>query len=444
MCSNKVEGIDFLSPPGNLLCVDFGCEKELQIVLEPECAAIYCQNMKKTHRASYSDDLSENQACYMIVDIGGGTVDTAIHQVSHQNFLDSVTPPIGNDFGGCRVNEKFLSFLSEIVKDENFEKFKAEKEAAAIGVISKIIYEEFEDMKITFGTKSYRGYKSTDNYIYIELDYKFIQFYGPERIKNGIKKLNDKRLYLSDNVITMSYSYLLDFIEDILNGIWNCVKKAIEQANCQIDTVYLVGGFGGSRLISEILKERVKESFPLMKSTKFVVPLKHDLAVSQGAVLYARDPSKIRSRVMNAHYGISMCIPFNPSEHNEHYKTTDEDGEELCDFVFYVLALKRQKVSLNEVFTVNIIPATSSQTCNNVAFYRTTRNDAYYTHDKNGKLVVERLGFLKIEFPAISMQTLKRKERKAKVEVTFSGTKIKAKGTFLPTGQDTKVELNCL
>lgn len=402
--------------------------------------------MPDSSKASYSDEphpLSNTGTRYMVADIGGGTVDISILEVSSDNYIDSVIPPTGNEFGGCKVNEKFSSFLSTvIVKDKNFTKFK-EKVKSASGILSEMIYDGFEDEKISFGSDGYK--KSPDELIHVRIGSKFVKCYKEKNIEDAIKKLNDERVtFLDSDTIRIKFSYLVDLIKDILEGIWKCAKHAIERANCQLDTIYLVGGFGGSRLIYEMFKERVKESFPLMDSLKFVVPSKHDLAVSQGAIHYALDPSKIRSRVMDAHYGISLRIPFNSSKHDKDYRTTNEDNEVVCQHVFCVYVLKGQAVCSNEVFTSNFIPSTSSQTSHEVEIYKTTRDDAHYVRDKEGKLIVEKVGDLITEIPESSRQMLPRKERTTEVEMIFSDTTIKAKGTYIPTQEETKVQLKCL
>ena len=441
MYSKKVEGIDYLSPPGQLSCATFGKEKKVQVALEPECAAYFCQSMPSSSKASYSGPSSNTGTCYMVADIGGGTVDISIHQVSSDNYINSKIPPMGSDFGGCKVNEKFSSFLSTVVvKDINFVKLK-EKTKSAGGILSEMIYESFEEAKHNFGNVGYK--KSPEKSFYVRIGSSFIECYTKENIEDAIQKLNDQRVAFiaRTNAIKMSYSYLTDLIKDILEGIWKCIKHAIEQANCEIDTIYLVGGFGGSRLIYEMVKEKVEESFPIMKP---VVPSKHDLAVSQGAVLYALDPSKIRSRVMSAHYGISLRIPFKSSIHDKHYKKIGEDNEVLCQSVFCVYVLKGQAVHNNEVFVSTFFPSSSSQTSHIVEVYKTTRDDAHYVHDKKGKLIVEKVGELIIEIPESSRQMYPRKERISELEMIFSDTTIKATGTYTLTGKKKEVQLKCL
>ena len=443
MCSNKVEGINSLTPPGQ--AIDMTCDntKPVRIVLEPECAGIFCQNMVHDMKASYSDDPgSQGIDRYMVVDIGGGTVDISVHQVGSKGKIDSVTPPIGNEFGGTKINEKFANLLSDIVKDEEFKLFKRRKPAAK-GALSDMIYSKFEKEKRRFGDEGYDA--SSKSKIILPLNIKFLKFYTEDKIESGIAALGDARITFSEDgdAIAIEYSYLIECIQEILEGIWKCMKDAIEQAESQIETIYLVGGFGGSRLIVEMLKENFTTSFPKLKPPCFVVPLKHDLAVSEGAVLYARNPSKIRSRVSDAHYGISTSIPFNPSKHDEYY-AHHNDGEKICAPVFLYFVSKGQVVHDNEVFKVNAYPYSSHQNTVSLEFYSTTRDDVQYTYDKTKKLNVELVGSINVTIPESSRQKLSRKKREIKIEMVFSDTEIKAKGTYLPTGKEVTIELDFL
>lgn len=388
-----------------------------------------------------SQNHDQGTSRYMVIDIGGGTVDISIHQFGSDDRIDSVTPPIGNEFGGTEINKKFAKLLSSIVKDDDFTSFKKRK-ATAKGALSDMIYSTFEDEKRRFGALGYK--KDEVEKIFMPLHIRFLRFYPESTISNGIAALNDNRIvFTNGDTIEIEFSYFLELIEDILKGIWECTATAIRQANCQIDTIYLVGGFGGTRLIFEMLKEKFAESFPRLKPPCFMVPLKHDLAVSEGAVLYARNPSKIRSRVSDAHYGIGCNIPFNPSKHKPHYMTTDEDKKKMCHSVFLLFVEKGQIISECDIFTEVLIPQTSSQRTVKFNFY-STRDNCHYILNEAGHRNVQLLGTINISIPESSMQALPRKKRETKVEMIFFDTEIQAKGTYLPTGKEIEIELDFL
>ena len=93
---------------------------KLSLALEPECAAIYCQSLSKQLVAPYCQAEKPYQSnCYLVVYIGGGTVDISAHRVSStpDRHIQVVHPPTGNNCGGSRVNKEFETFLGELVNE---------------------------------------------------------------------------------------------------------------------------------------------------------------------------------------------------------------------------------------------------------------------------------------------------------------------------------------
>ena len=106
---------------------------KLSLALEPDCAAVFCQHMAGHHYTLSSSTLSSSTSSlstpstpspstYLVVDIGGGTVDITAHRLttSPQQHIDVVILPKGNDYGGSRVNQKFCVFLENLVRDKGF------------------------------------------------------------------------------------------------------------------------------------------------------------------------------------------------------------------------------------------------------------------------------------------------------------------------------------
>ena len=99
---------------------------KLVLALEPECAALYCQQLTNNKVAAHCrprpvDCSTSNH--YMVLDIGGGTVDVAVYNRKSEDISDSVLPPTGNDWGGIKVNEEYSKLLQIIVNDPQFIRF---------------------------------------------------------------------------------------------------------------------------------------------------------------------------------------------------------------------------------------------------------------------------------------------------------------------------------
>ena len=118
---------------------------KLTIALEPECAAISCHK-----------DRAHGDHRYMLVDIGGGTVDIVCHRMSAKGYIEELCHPIGNNFGGTVVNETFQHFLEKFVRDPGLKRYlddgtpdqKAENKAN----LRELLYTTFEREKTNFDT----------------------------------------------------------------------------------------------------------------------------------------------------------------------------------------------------------------------------------------------------------------------------------------------------
>ena len=184
MLADNMTLMDFTPVTQELKKVDMNeYYHKLILALEPECAALYCQKIPKDMIAPYSKlGRHESSDCFMLVDVGGGTVDIAVCYSQSEDIFESVLPPTGNDWGGTKVNEEYSKLLQKIVGDPQFKRF-CESGAEHQVVITSHIYHEFEKHKRLFCNK--KGGKK----MAIRFDSKIINFYGPERIKEGVAAL---------------------------------------------------------------------------------------------------------------------------------------------------------------------------------------------------------------------------------------------------------------
>ncbi|XP_019858082.1 PREDICTED: uncharacterized protein LOC109586343 [Amphimedon queenslandica] len=259
--TSDAPGITRFTPFGSPLpCPEEVNPEKLSLALEPEVAAIYAQ-----HKSEVSGKPPQR---YMVVDIGGGTVDITVHDKSNGR-ISEVLPPMGNTWGGTTINEALSELLQEIINDKGFHILLKSDPISAKTTLYGLFYEKFEEQKIIFG--------------------------------NAIEGYN-----LFEEVPT---------IDKILECI---VRAAIDELTDHIDTVYLVGGFGGCRFVSQKIEEAMAQHHGMLYDN-IVCPVQPDLAVVSGAVMWRKDPSIIQSRVADATYGINVGPVFNPEIHDEHY-----------------------------------------------------------------------------------------------------------------------------
>ena len=111
----------------------------LSLVLEPEAAGLFCQNMGEFHKPHRH---------FTVLDIGGGTVDNTLDHIDYDGHVCVIDKARGNDWGGTRVNEEFSKFLENIVHDPGFKRFLSvadpQKQYQHKADLNKLIYYEFE------------------------------------------------------------------------------------------------------------------------------------------------------------------------------------------------------------------------------------------------------------------------------------------------------------
>ena len=237
-----------------------------------------------------------------------------------------------------------------------------------------------------------------------------------------------------DDSISINYDIVREKIfQFTIDGIIECVRAAFDQLRgSKVDTVYLVGGFGGCKFVSQKIEEAIIGQYG---NIPIVCPEQPDLAVVIGAVMWRRDPNIIQSRVADATYGISGAIVFKPAIHDEHYQFLDEDGTPRCRNVFEVFVLKGEVIK-DEVYKATHIPYSqkNTQSCNPI--YCTTDDGVQYIEDKKGKLTVRKIGELVLDTP--NPDNTPNNERKIDIFMDFSGTEIQARAQYHVTGGEVK------
>ncbi|XP_011408982.1 PREDICTED: heat shock 70 kDa protein 12B-like [Amphimedon queenslandica] len=364
----------------------------------------------------------------MVVDIGGGTVDITVHDKSNGR-ISVVLPPMGNTWGGITVNEAFSELLEEAVDDKGFTILSKSNDSNPIfakATLNRIFYEKFEEQKKIFGNAT-PGLSR----VRFSMPKAFTKQYD-----NDIPKKSRKIHYDPENEsLTIGYDLLEEVFQFTINKILECVRTALDEVKSDgIDTVYLVGGFGGCKFVSERIKVAIAEHCGILYDN-IECPVQPDLAVVVGAVMWRKDLNIIQSRVADATYGVGCAPEFDPSIHDEHYKFVDEDGVLRCNNVFEVFVLKGEEIK-DEVYKTTLIPASQSSTQTSIPIYCTTDDGVQYTRDKKGKPTVREIGQLILDIP--NPENLPRKERGFDVFMDFSGTEIQARAQYRITGEEVK------
>ncbi|XP_019861153.1 PREDICTED: heat shock 70 kDa protein 12B-like [Amphimedon queenslandica] len=393
--------------------------QKLSLALEPEVAAIAAQHQSEVK------GLPPQR--YMVVDIGGGTVDITVHDKSNGR-ISVVLPPMGNTWGGTTINEALSEKLQEAVNDKDFKVLLESDPISAKATLNRIFYEKFEEQKKIFGNVT-QGLRR----VALSLPRAFTRHYG-NNIPQKPKKMNMH--YNPENEsLTIGYDLLEEVFQSTINKILVCVRAAFDEIKpIGVDTVYLVGGFGGCKFVSQKIQGSIAQHRNMLYDN-IVCPVQPDLAVVSGAVMWRKDPNIIQSRVADATYGVAVAPVFNPSKHDKHYKFVDEDGVVRCDCAFEVFVLKGEEIK-DEVHKATFIPLQRKKTQAHIPIYCTIDDGVQYVIDKEGKPTVREIGKLVLDIP--NPDNVPNKERKYDVSMDFSGTEIQARAQYSITGEEVK------
>lgn len=124
---------------------------------EFECAVVYCQSLKKAKLVDHVPTGHQTKG-YMLVDIGGGTVDISAFQNVHtenDNCIVELTySPGGGPFGGSTVSDRFIDFIDkEVVCDSEFRSYLTTNDPQHCACLANLKNKAFESEKITFGKR---------------------------------------------------------------------------------------------------------------------------------------------------------------------------------------------------------------------------------------------------------------------------------------------------
>ena len=427
--------------------------EKLSLALEPEAAAIYCQNLRAEQVASYCRSVQPfTSTSYIVVDIGGGTVDISAHRLSSSPdiHVEVILPPAGNDCGGSMVNKKFAEFLEELVDDKGFTQYVDTGDETLNTThkarLNELVNDTFEQQKRIFGEKGGEGSKLS-----IRLPYTFREVYQ-SKLTEGIRKLNDPRIQLSGIDLRIAYPKMKEFFQPAVEGLLQCMTETLLSLDEEIETIYIVGGFGGCQYIYNAITNEFGDNY------KYITPAEHDFAVVRGAVLFRQIPNTVRARRADATYGVRVNIPFEEGKHEPNYKWLNEKGEYQCENIFSTFVERGDIVPTSEVLVKDYVPARPSQERMHIDIYSSSENDVWYTTgrrpygmDSDDLTDVRKIGELMVPFPKESYEEGAQgvseplnSQRKVEVTFDFSHTEIQVKGCDKLSNTEVKVVLDFL
>ena len=418
--------------PNKILDKDSTQPEKLSLAHEPESAALYCLD-EAEKEARQSGSTFQPPKCYMVLDIGGGTVDISIHKVEPSGGVRVLIAPSGNDWGGTKINQKFKQFLGRLVDDENFSRYSfgtntranPKRSSKHSADLDDLINGNFEQQKRLYGNNILPS-----DEIVITLPFSFINVYGDD-LQRAVTQSNNTDIDFSEDELVLPTSVVQSFFEDAVSEIKGCMMKSLEMipTGDKVDAVFFVGGFGGCRYLYNKLERAIKEDYN--PSCMTYRPDDHETAVVSGAALFRQNPEVISCRVTDATYGTSCSMRFKPY-HNPAYKFYDDDRDERCNHLFAPFTLRGDVVSTSKVLVRTFIPISHYQSSMTFTIYSSRDKSIPYVVSERGKALenIKEIGELTVRMPDMSGD----KNRKVKLFFDFSHTEIQIEAYDLTSG----------
>jgi molecular chaperone DnaK (HSP70) len=215
--------------------------ERLLLVLEPEAAAVHCQQvMMRRNEAAL-----ESGKVLMVVDAGGGTVDITVHEVRLGEGLDEVVPCGGGLHGSKYVDRNFREFLARKLCAEAIDELETQWPME----YAKLMSQTWESIKCGYdATPTWRSSIEMPRHLEKILESSFPEVL--DRLAN---------LQGGDNtVIRLTHDDMETIFKSVVDQLIGKVRNqftALEDRRC--DILFLVGGFAES----PVLKQRIQSEF---------------------------------------------------------------------------------------------------------------------------------------------------------------------------------------
>lgn len=387
----------------------FDEEDNFQLVLEPEAAAVYCQQL-----AQPKLDVGTT---FMVVDCGGGTADITVHSVALGGRLDEIVQGSGGIYGSSQVDRAFKEFLIGKLTASALFNYREHFPVDYLEMLST-----WERIKCNFDPNDKR------EVVYIPIHitlYRFLNQQYPEVLNKLAQEQNgdSENIQITKSVmIDVIFGPTIDRVIDLVHNQFS----ALPTQRC--DYIFLVGGFAESPL----LQGRVRSNLSTYVK-EVVCPSNPGYAILQGAVLIGLEPAKIKSRRARLTYGAKSIQPFEEGVDLPEKRTiySEHNGARAKDR-FRVFVRAGQRVDLDRVESEVFHPVEAQQKSMDLVFYATTKKHPRYI-DEEG---VHELGVLKVDMPDTSGGSARRVE----ISMHFERAEIKITARDVTTGTEYRTQ----
>ncbi|XP_076071681.1 heat shock 70 kDa protein 12A-like [Mytilus galloprovincialis] len=330
----------------------------LTLALEPEGAAICCKyiamDKKKSGDATELKAFDENSR-FMVVDLGGGTIDITVSEVLSTGQLREIYNATGGPWGGNYINDQIIQTLIEVV---------------GWSVMGMLKSDDFDDylqlMKNVEEKKRGITYDSELSLTITKDLQKKIEI--PEKYKKDVRK-EKKRIKISSNMMKKIFASSVD-------SMMKHVDRLLEKDETKlVSSILLVGGYAACDFVQRAFREKFEKRY------RIIFPLGSDMIVLKGAVISGHLVEAIVGRMAKYHYGLGLST----EAVSGHILSVGESNGEKQ---FFSLIKKGQKINVGDVVTEYKVVLTAKTQWTNI--------EVYTTEEDTPKTVIDEEHFTKV------------------------------------------------
>ncbi|CAC5364375.1 unnamed protein product [Mytilus coruscus] len=322
-----------------------GIDKDnLTLALEPECAAMFCRYLA-IYKSSKDHEMDlkafDENSRFMVVDLGGGTIDITLSEVLPSGQLKEIYNATGGPWGGNYINEQIIETLKHVIGWKGMRKIRSDE------------YDEYLEL-LRNVEQNKRGVEHDSEFSVIipnELRGKIIV---PESHNQNVRVEKEKYITFSASLMRKIFSSSVDsmikHVEDLLQ----------KEETCMVSTILLVGGYAASDMVQHGFREKFQKNY------KIIIPATPDMVVLKGAVITGHRVEAIVGRMAKYHYGLGLST----SAVSGRIISIGEDEEKS----FFSLIIKGQEIKVGDVVTQYEIVLKGNSRWANLEMYTTNEN----------------------------------------------------------------------
>ncbi|KAH7296580.1 hypothetical protein KP509_26G029100 [Ceratopteris richardii] len=361
----------------------------LRIILEPEAASVYCQDVASRNLQVFKGDK------ILIADLGGGTIDLAVHEVLEINASSEITKvreatsSYGAPGGGSFVDLQFFHLVNRKIKC--FTDF-CRNVNPSLGLDMYSWWQRFK--------KDYPGGDYSADYYLINSG--LMDAWMRYDMERGVQKGYSE--YSALHLCPADFTEIFD--PQVVQAI-----RLIEENIGNVEILMIVGGFAANPYV----KRRIQDAFK-GKVKEIVIPMDPGRAICRGAASLFMKRGYIHSRISRRTYGVCSRRDYQLGDPDELVEAGD-DGKLKCNGTFSVFVKKGTMLDVGSMQKRTYYPAFHDQKKIQFDLYSSPKTNPRYITEADAK----NEGSFEID---ISRGKSKGKDREIEVTMVFGDSLI--------------------